>query len=148
MYSLPKALGVLVLSGILILFAQFAAEIPVTIGSVIGVALIIAICTLALLLQKVCYKINFPLLAWVSTLALLLCIPQSPVAKILTVYLNQVDFLSITVPVLAFAGIAVADRLVELKNLSFKVLFVAIFVFAGRLLLSAIFAEFIIRHIN
>lgn len=148
MYSLPKAFGVLVLAGILILFAQFAAEIPITFGTLIGVVLIIGICTLALLLQKLCYKINFPLLAWVSTIALLLCIPQSPVAKILERYLNQVDFLSITVPVLAFAGIAVADRLIELKKLSYKVLFVAIFVFAGRLLLSAVFAEFIIRHIN
>lgn len=145
MYSFSKASQVLGLSGILILFAQFAAEIPVTFGTVIGVCLILAICMFALLLQKIFIKLNFPLLAWVSTLALLVCIPQSPVAGILQQYLNQVDFLSITVPVLVFAGMAVSDRLLELKNLSYRVLIVAIFVFGGRLLLSASFAEIILR---
>ena len=40
-------------------------------------------------------------------------------------YLNQVDFLAFTVPVLTFAGIAVADRLLELKNISYKIVIVA-----------------------
>ena len=60
-------------------------------------------------------------------------------------YLNQVDFLAITVPVLTFAGIAVADRLLELKNISYKIVIVAIFVFGGRLLLSATFAQLILN---
>ena len=145
MYSLPKAFGVLLLSGGLILFAQFSADIPVSLGSLIGVLFIIAICLIALILQKLLHKINFPLLAWVSTLALILCLPVSPVADLLQKYLNQVDFLAITVPVLTFAGVAVADRLLELKNISYKIIIVAIFVFGGRLLLSATFAQLILN---
>lgn len=144
-YSLPKACTILIFGGTLTLFSQFAAQIKVSAGSVIGVGLIIVICLAAILLQKLFHKIRYPLLGWVATLALILCLPQSPCYAILQRYMSQVDFLSITVPILTFAGIAVADRLVELKNIGLRVIIVAIFVFGGRLLLSAIFAQLILN---
>lgn len=148
MYSLSKASGVLLLSGGLILFSQFSAGIAITTGTIIGVILTLLICLSGVVLHKLLPQLRYPLLGWVSTLALLLCLPESPVYNLLQKYLMQVDFLSITVPVLVFAGIAVADRFVELKNIGYKIVIVAIFVFGGRLLLSASFAELVLRSMK
>ena len=148
MYSYTKVAGVFSLAGLLILFSQLSAGIAITGGTLIGVVLLLAICYVAFILQKIFYKIKFPLLAWVSTLALIICLPQSPFYALLQKYLNQVDFLAITVPVLAFAGFAVADRLIELKNISYKIIIVAIFVFGGRILLSAMFAQLILNLVK
>jgi hypothetical protein len=148
MYSYTKVAGVFSLAGLLILFSQFSAGIAITGGTLIGVVLLLVICYVAFILQKIFYKIKFPLLAWVSTLALIICLPQSPFYALLQKYLNQVDFLAITVPVLAFAGFAVADRLIELKNISYKIIIVAIFVFGGRILLSAMFAQLVLNWVK
>lgn len=61
-YSLPKACAILIFGGMLTLFSQFAAQIKVSLGSVIGIALIIVICLAAMLLQKLFHKIRYPLL--------------------------------------------------------------------------------------
>lgn len=49
--------------------------------------------------------------------------------------------LSITTPVLAFAGVSVADSLSDLTKSSWKILIVAIFVFLGSYLGRVLFAQ-------
>lgn len=51
------------------------------------------------------------------------------------------NFLSITTPILTFAGISVANRLADLRKTSWRVAIVAIFVFTGTYLGSAIVSE-------
>ena len=55
--------------------------------------------------------------------------------------IGAVDFLSITTPVLAFAGVSVADSLGDLTKSSWKMLIVAIFVFLGSYLGRVILAQ-------
>ena len=54
---------------------------------------------------------------------------------------NSIDFLSITTPILTYAGISVADRLKDLRKVSWKIVIVGIFVFLGTYLGSAILAQ-------
>lgn len=56
-------------------------------------------------------------------------------------YISAVDFLSITTPILAFAGISVSNKITELRKLSWKIFIIAFFVFGGRLLLSAAISQ-------
>lgn len=80
---------------------------------------------------------NFPVLGWVSITSLTLCLLFDGFVQAI----QAVDFLSITTPILTYAGISVADRLVELRKLSWKIAIVAIFVFTGTYLASAVLAE-------
>jgi hypothetical protein len=93
MYSLSKASGVLLLSGGLILFSQFSAGIAITTGTIIGVILTLLICLSGVVLHKLLPQLRYPLLGWVSTLALLLCLPESPVYNLLQKYLMQLIFI-------------------------------------------------------
>ncbi|XJS10726.1 hypothetical protein ACF3NG_00180 [Aerococcaceae bacterium WGS1372] len=86
---------------------------------------------------KVQFIQDFPILGWVSIVSIIFCLMSNFVVEAIL----AVDFLSITTPVLAFAGISVANQLVDLTKTSWKILIVAIFVFSGTYLLSTILAQ-------
>jgi hypothetical protein len=81
---------------------------------------------------------TFPVLGWVSLVSLFSCMAWGGFVDAIA----AVDFLSLTTPVLAFAGISVADRLVDLSKTSWKVAITAIFVFVGTYTGSALLAQF------
>jgi len=80
---------------------------------------------------------DFPILGWVSMVSLAVCIVSPQVIEAI----NSVDFLSITTPILTYAGMSVADRLGDLRKVSWKIAIVGIFVFLGTYLGSAILAQ-------
>ena len=81
---------------------------------------------------------DFPILGWVSITSLFFCMISTEVIKAI----NSVDFLSITTPILTYAGISVANKLETLRSLSWKVAITGIFVFIGTYLGSATLAQF------
>lgn len=87
--------------------------------------------------QPVKFLKEFPILGWVAITSLLLCL----VSDFFVEAIRAVDFLSITTPILTFAGISVADRLVDLRKTSWKIAIVAVFVFSGTYVFSAFLAQ-------
>ncbi|MFP7170322.1 hypothetical protein [Terribacillus sp. FSL K6-0262] len=80
---------------------------------------------------------EFPMLGWVAVTSLILCMCFDFFVEAI----GYVDFLSITTPILTFAGISVVDRLVDLRKTSWKVGIVAVFVFTGTYVGSALLSE-------
>ena len=81
---------------------------------------------------------DFPILGWVSIVSLVFCLIFGDVV---IQSIQAVDFLAITTPILAVAGISVADSLVDLRRTSWKIAIVAVFVFIGTYLGSVIIAQ-------
>ncbi|WP_440897311.1 hypothetical protein ACS127_04895 [Amphibacillus sp. Q70] len=96
--------------------------------------------TISELLKKwdVRFVKNFPILGWVSVTSLIMCLTFD----FFVTAIQSVDFLSITTPILTFAGISVVDRLVDLRKTSWKIAIVAVFVFVGTYIGSALLAQF------
>lgn len=144
---------IVLMSICLILFTQWVKlwsnpkSTPITKYTIFGLAFLWLFSMVGLLiglgLGKTKIKVikDFPVLGWVSITSLIACLTIWPFSAFVIQSINGVDFLSITTPILAFAGISVADRLGELKNLSWKVAFVAMFVFIGTYIGSAIIAQ-------
>ncbi|MFC0673254.1 DUF3100 domain-containing protein [Brachybacterium hainanense] len=142
--------AVLLLSVLLVLFTQ-AMKLQVnpestpitalTIGglgtlwlfSMIGIAI-----GDAMTLTRVPVLRDFPVLGWVSLTSLVGCLVSGAFVDAI----GAVDFLSLTTPILAFAGVSVADRLVDLSKTSWKIAITAIFVFIGTYVGSALLAQF------
>ncbi|NMM53779.1 hypothetical protein [Paenibacillus aquistagni] len=141
---------VLLLSVGLILFTQQMkiwfngeAAAPISAMTFYGLITLWTFAFLGVLLSDVMKKVpvrflqEFPVLGWVSIISLVCCLMfEFPIKAI-----QAVDFLSITTPVLTFAGISVANRLVDLRRTSWRVGIVAIFVFLGTYLGSALLSE-------
>lgn len=91
------------------------------------------------LMQKTPVKFmrEFPVLGWVSITSLVLCL----LFDFFITAIQAVDFLSITTPILTFAGISVANRLVDLRKTSWKIAIVGMFVFTGTYLGSTLIAS-------
>ncbi|MCM3653747.1 hypothetical protein [Metabacillus litoralis] len=81
---------------------------------------------------------DFPVLGWVAITSLVACL----ISDFFVTAISAVDFLSITTPILTYAGISVADRLVDLRKTSWKVASVAVFVFMGTYVGSALLSQF------
>lgn len=80
---------------------------------------------------------SFPVLGWVSITSLIFCL----ISNFFVTAIGGVDFLSITTPVLAFAGISVADNLSDLSKNSWKYLIVGGFIFFGSYLGRVLLAQ-------
>ncbi len=140
---------ILLLSLGLILFTQSVKLIknpestPITTMTLIGLLLLGLFGIIGIAIQKALQGVSikfvrdFPILGWVSLTSLAFCMMSSFVVDAI----NAVDFLSITTPILTYAGISVADRLVDLRKMSWKVAITGIFVFIGTYLGSGLLAQ-------
>jgi hypothetical protein len=140
---------ILLLSVGLILFTQEIkllknpSSTPVTAMTFVGLGVLWLFSMIGIIvsdvMQKSSIKIirDFPILGWVSITSLILCL----ISDFFVQAIQAVDFLSITTPILTFAGISVANRLVDLRNTSWKIAIVATFVFTGTYAGSAILAQ-------
>ncbi|ATG51803.1 hypothetical protein CFK38_09925 [Brachybacterium vulturis] len=143
-------MGVLLLSVSLVLFTQQLKlwvnpeSTPITALTLGGLATLWLFSLLGLVigdlmtLSRLPVVRDFPVLGWVSLVSLAGCLAWSGFVGAI----GAVDFLSLTTPILAFAGISVADRLVDLSRTSWKVAITAIFVFIGTYVGSALLAQF------
>lgn len=140
---------ILILSVGLILFTQGIKLLnnpdstPITITTIYGLGTLWLFSMIGIiisnLMQRSPIKVvrDFPILGWVSITSLVFCL----ISDIFVQAIQAVDFLSITTPILTYAGISVADRLVDLRKTSWKVAIVAVVVFIGTYLGSATLAE-------
>ncbi|WP_422661243.1 hypothetical protein ACK8P5_12470 [Paenibacillus sp. EC2-1] len=142
--------GLIVLLSIaMILFTQFIKNMkdpssaPVTGMTIVGLLSLWAFSMIGIFISE---KLNsssirilreFPVLGWVSITSLVMCL----LSDFFVEAIQAVNFLSITTPILTFAGISVANRLVDLKNTSWKIAIVAIFVFSGTYIGSTLVAQ-------
>ena len=131
--------GMLVLVGQKIGFGLSATE------AIPGTILIIVIAMVSLIIKDLTPKLQFPAFAWATMIGLLLSMPFMPTAKIFLAYTNKVNFLATTTPILAFAGISVGNKIVELKQISWKIVIVAMTVFCGTFFGSAIIAQLVLK---
>ena len=147
--ELFNSVKILFLGAGLILFTQAVKLIknpestPITGQTFVGLIVLVFFATVGLFITDLAKKskINilksFPALGWVSIVSLVFCLMSNFFVKAI----GAVDFLSITTPVLAFAGVSVADSLGDLTKSSWKMLIVAISVFLGSYLGRVILAQ-------
>jgi len=145
MEKLLNQLKILIVVGLMILIAQqIGYGIPV-VQAIPGMLLVLAIAFLALVIRALTPKLKFPAFAWASLTALLLSMPFMPTSEWFLRYTNEVNFLGTTAPILAFAGISVGNKIKQLRNLSWKIVIVAICVFVGTYFGSAIIAHIVLK---
>ncbi|MFD2211483.1 hypothetical protein ACFSMW_17380 [Virgibacillus halophilus] len=140
---------VLLLSIGLILFTQELKLLknpkstPITVETFYGLASLWVFSMIGIFVSDLFKKVkvkairDFPILGWVSITSLVFCLLSDFFVNVI----QAVDFLAITTPILTFAGISVANRLTDLRKTSWKVAIVAVFVFSGTYIGSALLAQ-------
>lgn len=145
-----KILLTLLMSLSLILLAQYVKFLknpqkstPITKDTFVGLFVLGLITVIGIIIQKLMQKQpiqiikDFPVLGWVSMTSLFFCLIFPFAIKAI----HAVDFLGITTTILTFAGLSIANRLGDLKKVSWKIAIVGTFVFIGTYLGSALIAH-------
>jgi len=143
--TIVNQLKVMLLVAIITLIGQRVGYGIGIVKAIPGMVIILVLGMAALIIKDFTPKLQFPAFAWASLLALILTMPFMPTAKFLLTYTNEVSFMGTTTPILAFAGISVGMKVTKLKELSWKLIVVAIFVFLGTFFGSAVVAQIILK---
>lgn len=107
----------------------------------VGLGALYVICVLGVLLTKF-VPFYLPSVAWISLVGIAATLPMLPWGDFVVSLVGELDFLAMAVPALAYAGLAVSQRELEVMRKSgWKLLLVAIFVFVGTYLGSVLIAE-------
>ena len=88
---------------------------------------------------------KLPMVFWVSIVAVVVSMPQFPISDWILAQTKNVGFLSITTPLLAYGGLCLGKDLAAFKQLSWRIVPVALAVAAGSFLCATALAEIMLH---
>lgn len=71
---------------------------------------------------------SLPTFAYATIIGILICLPETAVRTYFLASVGKIQFLSICVPLLAFAGLSVGGQMEELQKMSWKVIVIFLIV--------------------
>ncbi|NCC95598.1 MAG: DUF340 domain-containing protein [Synergistales bacterium] len=110
------------------------------IESLPGMVFLVGLCVVGVLMGKVIPG-NIPSVAWIVLIGCILTYPDFPGAAMFSGWVKKVNFLALTTPILAYAGLAIGKDLDLLKKTGWRIVVVSIVVFIGTYIFSAIIAQ-------
>jgi hypothetical protein len=112
--------------------------------SVIGFAFMLVITLLGVGIARL-VPLKLPMVFWVSIVALLATCPISPLAPTITAYANKIDFLALCTPILAYAGLAIGKDVAAFKQMSWRIIVVALAVYTGTFICATLVAQVLLH---
>jgi len=144
--KLVHSVIVLLIIGAMSLVANLVGYKNSIIDALPGMIILISLALSGILLAKVFPKI--PAAAYIVTLGCILTYPAVPGAAFINAAMTKVSFMSLTTPILAYAGIAIGKDLGVFKKSGWRIVLLACFVFIGTFIGSAIIAEVVLRFLG
>jgi len=145
--KIREVLAVLIIIGIITLVGNFVgANIPM-IDAIPGMIFLIAISILGVIFAKI-IPVRIPAVAYIVTIGCIVTIPGFPGATIFNAWAQKVNFLALTTPILAYAGISIGKDLGVLKKTGWRILIVSFVVFIGTYIGSTIIAQIVLKFIG
>lgn len=134
----------LVIFGFSALLGNWAGYDILPLEAIPGMIVLILICLAGFILRDL-IPINFPSIAYISIIGVLVSMPWVPGSDKIVEWTNEVQLLALTTPILAYAGITIGRSWTDFVKLGWKTLIVASLVMLGTFLGSALIAEIILR---
>ncbi len=131
--------------GAIILLGQRISLGTPVIKALPGMIMVIAAAMAAMILKDLFPKSIFPAFGFATILGLLLSMPYSPTAKVFLENTDNVNFMAITTPLLAFAGISVGNKIEQLKEMSWKIVVISMLVFTTIFFACATIAHVVLK---
>ncbi|WP_272701229.1 hypothetical protein [Desulfovibrio sp. Fe33] len=111
-----------------------------------GMAVLVAISLLGILASKYVFKL--PAVLYVITFGMILTMPGVPGNTVIAGWVSKVNFLALTTPILAYAGVGIGKDLPALKATGWRIAVISLFVMAGTYIASAGIAQIILKSLG
>ena len=145
--KLKDSIIVLLITACLSVVGNFVGYKVDILESIPGMLILVLISIVGIILAKK-IPIKIPSVAYIVTLSTILTVPGVPGSAIISEYVGKVNFLALTTPILAYAGIYTGKNLDALKKTGWRIVILSIFVMIGTYLGSAIIADVILRMLG
>ena len=109
-----------------------------------GIITLMVIVLIGMVIHEI-LPFKLPSIAYIGLLAFFVTIPGVPGAEKISEWTSEVNLLSFTTPILAYAGISIGNSWVDFAKMGWKTIIVGMLVLLGTYLGSAIIAEIILR---
>ena len=130
--------------GITSLIGNWVGYDILPLAAVPGMITLIVICLAGFILKEL-IPINFPSIAYISIIGVIVSMPWFPGSEKVVQWTSEVQLLALATPILAYAGIAIGRSWTDFVKLGWKTIVVATLVMLGTYLGSAVIAEIILR---
>ncbi|SFH81735.1 hypothetical protein SAMN05192551_103151 [Tindallia magadiensis] len=110
-----------------------------------GMMMLIVAALSAMMIKDIFPKSIFPAFGWATILGFVLSMPYSPTSEVFLRNVENINFMALTTPILAFAGISVGNKVNELKKMSWKLVVVALITFTAIYFTCASIAQFVLQ---
>ncbi|MFQ4637745.1 hypothetical protein C4V10_00530 [Clostridioides difficile] len=115
--------------GVIILIGQRISVGTSIVTALPGMVMLILAAMAAMIIKDLFPKSIFPAFGFATIIGLLLSMPYSPTSQVFLTNTNNINFMAITTPLLAFAGISVGNKIEALKEMSWKIVIISLIVF-------------------
>ncbi|MCC0661380.1 hypothetical protein KGF45_13955 [Clostridioides sp. ZZV14-6154] len=115
--------------GVIILIGQRISVGTSIVTAFPGMVMLILAAMAAMIIKDLFPKSIFPAFGFATIIGLLLSMPYSPTSEVFLTSTNNINFMAITTPLLAFAGISVGNKIEALKEMSWKIVIISLIVF-------------------
>ncbi len=115
--------------GVIILIGQRISVGTSIVTALPGMVMLILAAMAAMIIKDLFPKSIFPAFGFATIIGLLLSTPYSPTSEVFLTNTNNINFMAITTPLLAFAGISVGNKIEALKEMSWKIVIISLIVF-------------------
>lgn len=145
--ELKKVTFILILVGFLSLIGNFVGPGNNIIEALPGMTILIVISIAGVILAKFIPG-KIPSVAYIVLLGCMISYPGFPGSEFVNASMQKVNFLALTTPILAYAGISIGKDLDSLKKTGWKIVIVSCVVFVGTYIGSSIIAQIILKMIG
>lgn len=145
MSKLTDMVAVLIITGVFIAIGNMIGYAVDWYSSLVGIVVLVVIGIIGMALSKVPGLNKLPMVFWISIVAIVVSLPVFPGSAWIIQTTKKVQFLAITTPVLAYAGLSLGKDIALFKKLSWRIIPVTLAVITGTFLFAAIIAQFILK---
>ncbi|WP_341992689.1 DUF3100 domain-containing protein [Azorhizobium sp. AG788] len=145
-FGMPALLGIWVVVGFTALVGNLLGyKTPIDGASIAGMAIILG----TVIVGQAIYTLTrgvVPAVVWVTGVAMLLTYPSMPYAAEIAAMTGKINFLALTTPMLAFAGLSIAKDIPVFRKLGWRIVVVSLMANAGTFLGAAIIAQIFMHN--
>lgn len=136
---------ILSLTGLFITVANIIGYKVDLYSSLLGIFVIVIIGLIGMAISQLPVFKKLPMIFWISVVAVIASLPGFPGSQWIISTTKKVQFLAITTPILAYAGLSVGKDIEMFKKLSWRIVPVALAVISGTFIFAAIIAQFMLK---
>lgn len=138
---------IMIIVGVLTVVGNFIGYNNGIIESIPGMLILIATAVAGVILAKI-IPIKIPSVAYVVLIGTIITLPAFPGSTAISNYVAKINFLALTTPILAYAGISIGKDIDSFIKSGWRIIILSCFVFVGTYISSAIIAQLILSALG